>query len=456
LAAILAIPASATMPIGAPGRAEPSTGIDVDVVALVGGAGVLTFALLAATLWAARRVASLREEVAGRGSALVARATPAQLLRAQLRPAEHLGVTMALDPDSQQGRVPVRSAFLGAVLGAGGLVGVLTFGASLDALVEDPARSGWNWTLRVDPAEEDLDAIAALDGVEHLGRLLQRQVDVNGEQVPGNAVSSLKGTPSFTVVHGRMPTTDDEIALGPELADRAALEIGDQVTMATPDGGEVSKVVVGEALFPTFDDDVAFNDGVALTLPALEALANSDGDETVIVTFADGISEAEAAEHISSVAPDAVSVYSYPTLPTDVANLNDVRPLPRALAIFLALLGLAAVGHALTTSVRRRRRELGTVRALGFLGGDVRRAVAAQSTTLIIGGLLIGVPLGVVVGRTVWRAVADGLGVVSTPTVPVALLAAVVPAAILAGVIVAWYPARMARRGVALDALRAE
>jgi ABC-type antimicrobial peptide transport system permease subunit len=215
-------------------------------------------------------------------------------------------------------------------------------------------------------------------------------------------------------------------------------------------------VVVGEALFPTFDEDVAFNTGVALTVPALEALAHSDGDQTAIVTFADGISEAEAAEQVSSVSPDAVSVYSYPTLPTDVANLDDVRPLPRALAIFLGFLALAAIGHAIATTVLRRRRELGTVRSLGFIAGDVRRIVTAQSATMAAIGLIVGVPLGVVIGRTVWRAVADGLGVVSTPVVPVGLLAVVAPVSLAAALAVAWYPARLAGRGVALDALRAE
>jgi hypothetical protein len=75
---------------------------------------------------------------------------------------------------------------------------------------------------------------------------------------------------------------------------------------------------------------------------------------------------------------------------------------------------------------------------------------------MVVVGLIVGVPLGIVIGRTVWRSVAEGLGVVSTPTVPVLLLTAVVPAAVVAGIIVAWFPGRMARRGVALDALRAE
>ena len=458
LAMALSIPASALMPIGAPGRAEPHPGIRIDLLALLGGSAILAVLLLLATSWAAGRVVRPRTSVPGRGSALVARATPAQLLRARLGPVENLGVTMALDPDSQDGRVPVRSAFLGSIIGTTGLVAVLTFGAGLDALIREPARSGWNWTLSVELSDEEVEEVASLDGVEHLGHLFQRQVVVNGDTTTGNTMSSLAGSPSYTIVRGRMPATDEEVAVGPELADREDLEIGDRITLTGPSGDEERKVVVGQALFPQFDDDIAFNDGVALTPGALNRLATSDGEgnDTLAVTFADGISEAEAAERITSVAPNAVSVYSYPVLPTDVANLNDARPLPRALAVFLGLLGLAAVGHALATSVQQRRRELGTVRSLGFLGRQVRRAVTVQSTTMVLGGLAIGAPLGIVVGRTVWRGVADGLGVVSAPTVPVALLMAVVPAAIVAGVLLAWYPAHMARRGVALDALRAE
>ena len=48
--------------------------------------------------------------------------------------------------------MPVRSAIVGMAFGIAGVVGALTFGAGLDALVEDPARSGWNWTLAPDIA----------------------------------------------------------------------------------------------------------------------------------------------------------------------------------------------------------------------------------------------------------------------------------------------------------------
>ncbi len=458
LATLLAIPASATMPIGAARRAEPDPGLLLDPVTLLLGAVLLGLILLLSTAWAATRLSARRPELAARSSARAARATLAQLVRANLRPPSHLGVTMALDPGSREGTVPVRSAIVGAVLGAAGLAAVLTFAASLDELVSDPVASGWNWTFQLDVEDDaDIETLQAIPGVEDVGTITTRQVIVAGEPVAGSAVTAAKGDPSLTIVDGRMPVNDDEVAVGPALADREGLHLGDPVLLTDPRAGDVKKVVVGEALFPTFDDDSTFNDGVALAPAALDALAQSDGSHAVVVRFADSVSEDEAAARIDEALPDALSVYSYPNLPTDVANLNDVRSLPRALAVFMALLAVAAVGHAVATTVQRRRRELGTVRSVGFLGRDVRTAVLAQATSLVVVGLVVGLPMGVVIGRTVWRAVAEGVGVDATPTVPLLLLLAViVPGALAAGIAVALVPGRSAARGSTLEALRVE
>ena len=68
----------------------------------------------------------------------------------------------------------------------------------------------------------------------------------------------------------------------------------------------------------------------------------------------------EAARRVRDRLPDAISVYSFPSLPPDVANLDGVQFLPRVLGLFLGLLAIAAVGHALASSVRRRRHDLGS------------------------------------------------------------------------------------------------
>ena len=70
------------------------------------------------------------------------------------------------------------------------------------------------------------------------------------------------------------------------------------------------------------------------------------------------------------------------TMPQDVLNLRNVRPLPRALSVFLVLLGVAALGHALVTAVRRRRGELAVLRAMGFTPRQTAATILAQAATV--------------------------------------------------------------------------
>ena len=111
-----------------------------------------------------------------------------------------------------------------------------------------------------------------------------------------------------------------------------------------------------------------------MTPDTLAAVAQTDGFDQAVVGFDDGIDEDEAARRVQDRLPEAISVYSFSSPPPDVANLLGVQFLPRVLGLFLGLLAVAAVGHALATSVRRRRHDLGVVRAVGFVARDVLRA----------------------------------------------------------------------------------
>ena len=107
-------------------------------------------------------------------------------------------------------------------------------------------------------------------------------------------------------------------------------------------------------------------------------------------------------------------------------------------------------------SVRRRRRDLAVVRAIGFLRRDVVASVAIQSSTLVAVGLLVGVPLGVAVGRSAWSLVARGLGVAPSPTIPAVALGLVVLGALAGAAAIALWPAHRAATTAPADALRAE
>ncbi|MET0903738.1 MAG: ABC transporter permease [Acidimicrobiales bacterium] len=454
LAVVLALAGSLLMPIGQARRAEPNPGFDVDLLVLGTGALLLMLLLGATAAFGARR--ATRFGLAG--SAPTPRRPVASLFASgYFAPSSQLGVAMALDPGEGRTSVPVRSAIVGAAFGVAGVVAAVTFGAGLDALVEDPSSSGWNWTLAPDLPEEEVSELTSIEGVEDIGIIHFGQVEAGGERMTGVSMQADLGAPSFSVVRGRMPSGPSEVALGPKTADRLHLGIGDPLTITDPEApdGEREAVLVGEVLMPTMDDN-AFNEGIAMTPDALAVVAQTTGFDQAVVGFEDGIDEEEAARRVSDRLPEAISVYSFSSPPPDVANLLGVQFLPRLLGMFLGLLAIAAVGHALASSVRRRRHDLGVVRAVGFVARDVLRALTTQSWTLVAIGLAFGIPLGIALGRMAWQVVAEQIGVrASAPTSALVLLAVTLLACVSAALL-SVPPGVAAARQRSVDALRVE
>src|SRR6185503_15447680 len=119
-------------------------------------------------------------------------------------------------------------------------------------------------------------------------------------------------------------------------------------------------------------------------------------------------------------------------VPDELHNLRHVSALPTLLALFLGVLGAAAVGHVLFSSVRRRGKDFAVLRALGVTGRGARTVIGAQGSSIAIAGLLIGVPLGMIAGRADWRAVARRVPLAFTSPITVSVLLLVVPLAVVA------------------------
>ena len=93
--------------------------------------------------------------------------------------------------------------------------------------------------------------------------------------------------------------------------------------------------------------------------------------------------------------------------PTSLINFGEAVNFPLIFGAILALFGAATLLHLLVVSVSRRRQEIGLLKVLGFVNGQVASTVSWQATTLALVGTLIGVPSGIVVGRAVWHAFAE-------------------------------------------------
>ena len=451
IAAAAAYGASPLMPINIARQAEPHPGLAFDTVVLLGGAALVTlFVLLGAGL-AAWRLAV----VALRADQLDARPSRATALAARLRPGPTagVGVNLALEPGRGRDAVPVRPAIVAAAFGIAGVVAAFTFGANLDRLVATPARYGANFDLMPDLAGRDAERAVAMKEVGDAGVVHVSPVRIGGRSADGYSIAVFKGHPDFTVLSGRTPSSNGEVALGPDQFRRLRVNVGDRVAIDAKEGPKRFRVV-GKVLLPGLGDNPA-TAGVVLTPDDHRLVAQSDGSDQSVLDWAPGVDSARGERRFGEVFPDALSAYSRPRPPNSVANLHRVDVVPRVLGGLLALIGLAATGHAIVTAVRRRRRDFAVLRVVGFVRGQVTRTVAWQATTLAVIGVALGVPLGLVAGRLTWSLVANAVAVGNDAFVP-GFVFLVVPGALIAANLAAALPGMAAGRVPPAAVLRAE
>jgi len=132
--------------------------------------------------------------------------------------------------------------------------------------------------------------------------------------------------------------------------------------------------------------------------------------------------------------------------PPDVVNVARARSVPTIIAVVVGLLALVVLVHALLTSVRARRHDVAILRALGADSRWIARVVHIQASVLGLIALVIGVPVGIVAGRTTYRVFADRLGLVATPSMPIVVVAALAIAVLVLVNVSAALPARWATR----------
>jgi ABC-type lipoprotein release transport system permease subunit len=452
-----AVAFSSRFPVGLARRLDPDLGVHIDWWVLAPGVALLAALVLAASAFAASRAvrAAERPVVMAPGSPLmraIRRAGPLPVA---------IGAGLALESGRGERALPVRPAIAGAVAGILGIVGALGLVRGIDDAVTHPPRSGQFWDAVVYPDESHpipgLAAAVRSDGrVGEVAEIVRIPLDVNGAGLPVYSVDPVRGNPSFVVLHGRAPASPEEAAIGPASAKALHKGIGDQVRISGSDGTTATMKVVGTTLLPQ-TPHTSFDQGVWVSKAAGRRFAgNIDQaapDDVIVATARPGVKPAALVDHLH----EAIGVEvegSGP--PQDVLFLRNVRTLPRALAAFLAVLAVAALGHALVTAVRRRRHDLAVLRAIGFRPRQSAACIFWQAITVALVGLALGIPIGVVVGRLSWRWVAD-----STPLLYVAPIAALailiaIPAAIVLANLLAAYPARRAAGVRPAEVLRTE
>ena len=394
------------------------------------------------------------------------------------------GVRFALEPGVGRNAAPVRSAILGSVLAVLVVVATVTFGASLRTLISHPALYGWNWTYELTANQGGV-----IPGTR-AAHLLARD----------HQVAAWSGI-SFDVMHidgqHSVPVLDEapDAAVAPPLLSGHGVEGSHQIVLGAVTLGQLNKRVgdtvvvnnglkavrfriVGTATMPTIGGGqgnqhlemgtgallstrVFPSDGEEAGYPNLPGYA--PGPSAILVRMNNGATTTATALHslqriagaTSTPADNGVEVLAVQR-PAEIVNYRSMGSTPAILGAALAAGAVAALGLTLVASVRRRRRELALLKTLGFTHRQLAGAVAWQSTVAVLIGTVLGIPLGIIAGRSLWILFAHEIDVVPTPTVPALTVVLIGVGALILANVVAAVPGRIAARTPTALLLRSE
>jgi hypothetical protein len=459
VAVAVAIALSGRYPVGLGRQLELDAGTHVNVAVLgIGAAAVLLVVVACASTFAAPSRTAV--------DARRARRTLAETLaQSGAPPAFTLGTHFAFEHRRGERGVPSRQAVAGGALTLVVVAAIATLSAGADRLHERPAERGWPWDVaigNVNFAIERPRVAEILDDprIEAATAAAYGEVRIEGRPVEVLAYDGAGSAPP-AVLDGRLPRAPSEIALGARLLRRLDRSIGDTVTMSL-EGSDIVELprdvppqdrrlrVVGVAVAPVLGETDLGEPGVV----TLDALAGPGSVPPVHYVLA-RVAGDDPAAVVRDIDDDLTYEMVTDVIPARVASLRRVRLLPLAGLALAGVMGTTVLAYVLVAGVRAREREIGTLRAMGLSSSRLGRVVAWQGAALSTAMILIGVPLGVALGATVWRGFAHRLGVEAHAVVD-PRLALLVPASLAVGALAALVAARRLRRSHVAPLLHVE
>jgi hypothetical protein len=480
LAVAVAVGLSPLSPIGVVRPVYPDSGVAFDWTVLGCGFAILVVLLSGMSWLAAYRQTPHRVALRGDGDPGRESRAAGFAVRSGLPVSSVEGIRFALPPAGAETGVPVRSAVAGTVVAMIVLIATLTFGASLNTLVSHPDLYGWNWDYELTGG----GGIAPVPGQQaalllgHDNRVAAwSAITFGGASIDGQVVPTLGQRPyapvAPPVLSGHGLEGSDQIVLGGATLSALHLHVGDTVRASVGGSPPTRLKIVGTATMPTIGAQIGglhttMGTGALVTASLIPSAASNpnnvvpDGPSAVLVRMRTGTDPAVALRSLGKIASEltlptnyGVSVLSVQR-PAEIINYRSMGAIPAYLGMGLAAGAAGALGLTLVASVRRRRRDLALLKAIGFTRRQLTSTVAWQASVVIFIGTLVGAPIGIVVGRSLWDLFARQIDAVAQPTIPVLTVLLIAVGALALANVIAAIPGLIAARTSTALLLRAE
>jgi hypothetical protein len=359
------------------------------------------------------------------------------------------------------------------------VISTITFGSSMNTLVSHPALYGWNWTA-------DIDGGGGLGDIpaHNVARLLNADPLVGGWtgvyfstlQIDGMNVPVLGGSPHASVgpplLSGRAFAKSNQVVLGATTLAQLHKHVGDTVTVGAPGAGLTTLDIVGIATMPSIgvagSSHLEMGSGALLSYTLIPPKARNvfdvqqPGPNAILVRFKQGANLAAGFRSLQSIVRknpqikgDGGSVLAVQR-PAEILNYRTLGTTPVVLGAALAAGAVIALGLTLVSSVRRRRTDLALLKSLGFTKRQLASAIAWQASVAVGIGCVIGIPLGIALGRFLWDLFVRQINAVPDPTIPTSSIVLIGVGAVILANLVAAVPGRIAARTPTAQLLRSD
>ncbi|OFW27854.1 MAG: hypothetical protein A3H97_23680 [Acidobacteria bacterium RIFCSPLOWO2_02_FULL_65_29] len=315
-------------------------------------------------------------------------------------------------------------------------------------------------TLRF-PAEMAQE-LAALPGVGRVQRVRNARIMFRGTpiMVVATEIASLSETVRRPPIEGdadamyRLTAAGQGVMVSENLAQLQTLKLGETLEIPAPEG-VVRLPIVG--ILVDYSDQQGT---VLIDRTVFERYWRDDSVNAFRVYLAAGADVPEVKRRILEryAGERQVFVLTNTELKAYILRITDqwfaLTSVQIAVAVLVAILGIV---NTLTVSITDRRREIGVLKAVGALGGQIRRTIWMEALSVATLGLVLGFALGAVNLYYILQIVQhDIAGMRLDYIFPVSVTLALIPTMLASSFIAAIWPAESAVRGSLVEALEYE
>lgn len=314
-------------------------------------------------------------------------------------------------------------------------------------------------------------SLASLDGVRSVDAVaLEPVVDLSGRVPLEQAVNDPSGKYYTTlggmrpasleqafpqqVTSGRMFSAPGEMIVEAKEAEREGYRLGQRLEWYSPVSQRTLRVTV-VGIFDTGDGQAIAEKWVSRETLTKAGLARQDN--FVAIHLAPGADRAVTEAALEQKVADLPMVTVMDANEYADTVLSQVRKSISLLDAMLApsiIIAVLGIVNTLGLSIVERTRELWLLRAVALTQAQVRRMITLESVVISLLGAVVGVGLVLVYGIVLQRLMGD-MGI-TLLRIPWAQLGAFLVAAVLVGVLAAWWPAVRASRANVLAAIASE